>query len=85
MHFHKTFIMCMVVVVVTLAACQLMIMPSVEQATLMEQEQKTTEVTTAALRQILADRSVFVFDARPHLEYSISHIPGALNVAPKPK
>ena len=25
-----------------------------------------------------------MLDARPHLEYAISHIPGALNVAAKP-
>jgi len=66
------------------AACSAVVLPSVQQATLMEQEQKTMEVTTAELRQILADGKIFVFDARPHLEYSISHIPGALNVAPKP-
>lgn len=72
-------------VVLSLAtACQPMVMPSVQQTTLMEQEQKTSEVTTAELRQILADGKTFVFDSRPHLEYSISHIPGALNVAPKP-
>jgi rhodanese-related sulfurtransferase len=66
------------------AACQPMVIPSIQQATLMEQEQRTGEVTTAELLQILADQSAYVFDARPHLEYAISHIPGALNVAPKP-
>jgi rhodanese-related sulfurtransferase len=67
-----------------MTACQALVMPSVQQTTLMEQEQKTAEVTTAELRQILADSSATVFDSRPHLEYSISHIPGSLNVAPKP-
>jgi rhodanese-related sulfurtransferase len=57
---------------------------SIFQATLMEANQKTAEVSTEELRQILADRSAVVFDSRPHLEYAISHIPGALNVAPKP-
>jgi rhodanese-related sulfurtransferase len=33
---------------------------------------------------MLADGSAVVFDSRPHLEYAASHIPGALNVAPKP-
>jgi rhodanese-related sulfurtransferase len=57
---------------------------SIFQGTLMEANQKTTEVSTDELRQILKDGSATVFDARPHLEFSISHIPGALNVAAKP-
>ena len=55
---------------------------SIYQGTLMEKE-KTAEVSTDELRQILAQKSATVFDARPSKEYSISHIPGALNVAPK--
>lgn len=54
-----------------------------QQATLMELE-KTAEVSTEELRQLLAARSVTVFDARPFKEFAVSHIPGALNVAPKP-
>ncbi len=54
------------------------------QATLAEANQKTGEVSTDELRQILAERSAVVFDSRPRMEYAISHIPGALNVAPKP-
>ena len=50
----------------------------------MEPNQKTPEVSTEELFEILADRSATVFDARPRLEYAVSHIPGALNVAPKP-
>jgi len=42
------------------------------------------EVSTAELEKILKDQSAVVLDTRPHLEWSISHIPGALNVAPKP-
>lgn len=42
------------------------------------------EISTAELQRILANRTATVLDARPHLEYAISHIPGALNVAPKP-
>jgi rhodanese-related sulfurtransferase len=50
----------------------------------MEPNQRTPEVSTDELRRILADRSALVLDARPHLEYAMSHVPGALNVAPKP-
>ncbi len=42
------------------------------------------EVSTEELEQILKDQSAVVLDTRPYLEWSISHIPGALNVAPKP-
>jgi rhodanese-related sulfurtransferase len=57
---------------------------SIMQGTLMESGQKTTEVSTEDLRQILDAGSAYVFDARPHLEYAVSHIPGTLNVAAKP-
>ena len=53
------------------------------KATLVQPKEKTAEVSTDELRQILADGSATVFDARPHQEFAISHIPGALNVAPK--
>jgi rhodanese-related sulfurtransferase len=53
------------------------------KATLAQPGEKTAEVSTEELRRILADKSATVFDARPHLEFAISHIPGALNVAPK--
>jgi rhodanese-related sulfurtransferase len=56
----------------------------VMKATLSEPNQKAPEVSTEELRKILSDKSAKVLDARPHLEYSISHIPGAENVAPKP-
>jgi rhodanese-related sulfurtransferase len=42
------------------------------------------EVTTTELEQILKDQSALVLDTRPHAEWSISHIPNAKNVAPKP-
>lgn len=32
----------------------------------------------------LAERTAFVLDSRPHREFAISHIPGALNVAAEP-
>ena len=57
---------------------------SILEATLGEPGARTPEISTQELRQILAARSATVFDSRPHLEYAVSHIPGALNVAAKP-
>ena len=57
--------------------------PEVMKATLAQPNEKTPEVSTEELRRILAEKSATVFDARPHLEFAISHIPGAVNVAPK--
>jgi rhodanese-related sulfurtransferase len=42
------------------------------------------EVSTEELEQILQDGSAVVLDTRPHQEWSVSHIPTAMNVAPKP-
>ena len=56
---------------------------SIHQATLMEADQRAKEVSTEELRNILAERSATVFDARPSKEYAISHIPGAVNVSAK--
>lgn len=42
------------------------------------------EISTDELQQILKDQSAVVLDTRPYREWSVSHIPGALNVAPKP-
>ena len=42
------------------------------------------EVSTEQMQEIVAKRSAVVLDTRPHLEYSISHIPGAQNVAARP-
>jgi len=53
-------------------------------ATLGETSSATPEISTEELRSILASRTATLLDTRPHLEWSISHIPGALNVAPKP-
>jgi len=58
--------------------------PDIMKATLAQPNDRTAEVSTDELRRILADRSATVFDARPPLEYAISHIPGALNLAPRP-
>lgn len=57
---------------------------TIQQAILNEPNQRTTEVSTEELRQILAARTVAIFDARPFREFAVSHIPGALNVAAKP-
>ena len=57
--------------------------PNIMTATLPHSNEKTGEVSTEELRRILADGTATVFDARPPLEYAISHIPGALNVASK--
>lgn len=57
---------------------------SVYQTTLGEPNPKTAEVSTEELRKILTDRSALVLDARPYLEYAMSHIPGAVNVSAKP-
>ena len=49
-------------------------------------QQPTTageEVSTEELQRILVEASAVVLDARPHLEFAISHIPGAVNVAPR--
>jgi rhodanese-related sulfurtransferase len=57
---------------------------TIDHAVLGELEDRAPEISTSQLRTILDERSATVFDARPFLEYAISHIPGALNVAPKP-
>jgi rhodanese-related sulfurtransferase len=57
---------------------------TIQQATLTEADQKTPEISTEELQQILAEQTATVFDARPFNEYAVSHIPGALNVSAKP-
>lgn len=57
---------------------------NIMKSTLMESGQVTSEISTEDLKAILASKSATVFDARPAAEFSISHIPGAVNVAPKP-
>ncbi len=58
--------------------------PDISMATLAESGAKTPEISTQDLREILANRSATVLDARPRAEYAVSHVPGALNVAAKP-
>src|SRR3989442_1910101 len=67
-----------------LAAAATQAVPTIFDAVLGEAGQPTAEISTEELRHILADRSALVLDARPFREYAVSHIPGALNVAPKP-
>jgi len=57
---------------------------NIHNATLGETNSKAPEISTDELRHILADKSAIVFDVRPSLEFSISHIPGAVNVSQKP-
>jgi rhodanese-related sulfurtransferase len=57
---------------------------TIQQAILNEPNQRTIEVSTDELRQILAAGTVTIFDARPLREFAVSHIPGARNVAAKP-
>jgi rhodanese-related sulfurtransferase len=57
---------------------------TIQQAVLGESNQKTAEVSTEEMRQILAERTITVLDARPFAEFAVSHLPGARNVAAKP-
>jgi rhodanese-related sulfurtransferase len=56
---------------------------NIYSATLGESGARTAEISTEELRHILTEKSATVFDVRPDLEFAISHIPGAVNVAPK--
>jgi rhodanese-related sulfurtransferase len=57
---------------------------SVHQATLMEKDAKTTEVSTEQLRKVLMDGSAILIDTRSRAEFDAGHIPGArtLDAAP---
>jgi rhodanese-related sulfurtransferase len=57
---------------------------TVFDATLGEADQKTAEVSTNELKQIIKRGDTVILDARPPMEFAVSHIPGALNVAPQP-
>lgn len=56
---------------------------SVFEATI-DPNAKVPEISTKELLGIIASGGSMVLDARPPMEYAISHIPGALNVAPQP-
>jgi rhodanese-related sulfurtransferase len=53
-------------------------------ATLREAGQKTSNISTDELKNILVQKTAMVLDARPDQEYAAGHIPGAVNVAAKP-
>jgi len=56
----------------------------IHAATLSERDSGTPNISTDELIRLMRADSVLVLDTRPHLEWSMSHIPGARNVAPKP-
>lgn len=49
-----------------------------------KETKKAPEIHTQELISLIKNKQIVLFDARPSLEYSISHIPGSLNVAAKP-
>ena len=57
---------------------------SIFEAALPEANARTPNIATEELKRVLEDGSTLVLDTRPYREYAMSHIPGALNVAPKP-
>lgn len=69
---------------ITLIAAPSAVSQTVFDTTLGEANQKTAEVSTQELRQIIKNGEAVLLDARPPMEYAISHIPSALNVAPQP-
>src|SRR5215208_6909417 len=58
--------------------------PTIFSATLSEPDVATRNISTEEMEAAVRSRDVVVLDTRPRLEWAISHIPGALNVAPKP-
>ncbi len=57
---------------------------AIRTAILGEENPRTPEMSTDELERLLAAAAVVLLDTRPHLEWALGHIPGALNVAPKP-
>jgi rhodanese-related sulfurtransferase len=66
----------------TLAATDMAIAQggNIYQATLVEPNQKTPQVSTEEVRRILADGSAIVLDTRGRAQFVAGHIPGARNV-----
>ena len=58
--------------------------PSIFASTLDETNASTPNVSTDEMEKLIASGEAVVLDTRPRLEWAISHIPTALNVAPKP-
>lgn len=52
-------------------------------ATTAEADQQKAEVSTTELKRLLASGAATVLDARPPFEFAVSHVPGALNIAPQ--
>jgi rhodanese-related sulfurtransferase len=57
---------------------------SIYEATLAEPNQKTQEVSTEQVRQILRDGSAILLDTRTSKEFAAGHIPGAINIDAPP-
>jgi rhodanese-related sulfurtransferase len=74
----------MTIIVATLLVAAGAAPASVFETTLGEAGQKTAEISFAEMKDVLAGNKAAVFDARPAKEFALGHIPGALNVAPKP-
>jgi rhodanese-related sulfurtransferase len=70
---------CAVLLLVTSAAAQ-----SVFEAVVPDAAPGTADISTEELRRVLRDGRTIVFDARPRREFAVGHIPGAVNVAPRP-
>ena len=68
----------------TALLCLVLVGDSHAQSSSTSASASADELSTEELQQILVSRAATVLDARPHREYAISHIPGAVNVAPKP-
>lgn len=56
---------------------------SIEDAILVESSADTPQLSTAEFKKAIKDGAL-VLDNRPYREWAISHIPGAIVVAPKP-
>jgi rhodanese-related sulfurtransferase len=57
---------------------------SVFAATLPEAGVATPNISTEEMERLILEARATVLDTRPRLEWAISHIPTAINVAPKP-
>ena len=57
---------------------------NIYQAVLIEPEQKTQNISTEEMQQILAEGSAKVFDSRRAEEYTFAHLPGVLNARTVP-
>jgi rhodanese-related sulfurtransferase len=68
----------------TLLAATPALAQSAFDAALGEANEKTADLSTAELKRILIAGSATLLDARPPKEFAVSHIPGAVNVAPQP-